>query len=588
MKLAVGLSCLLAACSFSPPGDLESTVTLTDDSTVDFAAHDQLVDGVVTPWGTIEPDAFVLAGLHARAFDGELVDDDDSYDDVVQKATSPHGESYRQAFADWGNELRPTGLGLTSSDQFTVFYDGEIELPLGIQELELEVDDRAIVQLATDGKTFGERLFAHNSTASIPLDIRRGGWFPIRIAYSQGGGAAKLLLTTVQGVIRTPVDASSLRVRVTDHPGLVAFGFDSQSLLDARGETAVPTIDPSFGFAAPPYDLDLGFDNFSLRHAGQLRIDTQGMYTFRAEADGDDQYRMWIDGELVVNAWNGAPATPSATLDLAPGWHDFVVDYADNIGEAKLRVLMSGPGLAEATIDPAHLRPAVASGLVAQFAHGGDTTIDDDAVTLQDLTMDGPELAVLEGVDYGFGIKNHRLTDLTAELIDCSATKPLAISSSNVFVPTYFYFSGDTSCAGMPLDPVTPWRFRFTDSMPGNDNLPGPAYFDPILVASYHGGTRMPFARGVSFVSTPRATPGALRFTAIRVTGATDGGRIEIGIRSAADLDQLASAPWQVVENGSAPQLPANEFVQYQLALSSDGWQYPVVDRVELEYVTAQ
>jgi len=589
MKLAVGLGCVLAACSFSPlgVGPPETTVTVTDDSAADFAAHDQLVGGVVTPWGSIEPDAFVPGGLHARAFAGEHVADADSYEDVALKVTSLLGESYRQLPADWANDLRPSGLGLTSSDLFTVLYDGEVELPLGIQQLELAADDRAIVQIASDGTTFGERLFAHNEAATIQLDVRTAGWFPIRIAYSQGTGSAKLQLTIVQGANRTPVDASSLRVRVTDRPGLVAFGFASQILLDAHGETAVPTIDQTFSVVSPPYDLGLGLD-FSLRHAGQLRIDTAGEYTFRAEVGSDDQYRASIDGELAVYDWSNSPQIPTATRTLAAGWHDFIVDYADHAGDAQVRVLMSGPGLPEAVIDPAHLRPAVASGLVAQFAHAGDTPLADNTITATDLTLDGPALGVVDSVDYGFGIKNHPFTDLTTELIACGTSKQLPVAATDPSTPTRFYFYGDVTCAGTPLIPPAPWKLQFTDSMVGNGNFFGPALFDPFVVASYHGGTRMPFARSVSFVSTPRPTPGALRLAAIRVTGPTDGGRLEIAIRSAADADQLASAPWEVVDNGRAPNQPASELVQYQLTFAGDGWQYPVIDRVELDYVSLE
>ncbi len=592
--MTVIAGCALAACSFSLPteGPGEVVVTLRDDSEADFASHDQLDGAVVTPWGSVEPDAFVIGGLHARAFDGDHITDADDYDAVVAKATSSgpqgRGASYRQVPADWGDDLRPKGLGLTSSDQLTVLYAGEIELPVGIQQLEVTADDRAIVQVALDGTTFGERLFAHNNASTIQLDVRRGGWVPIRIAYSQEGGPSKLLLTIVQGSNRTAVTETQLRARVTDQPGLVTFGFDGSGLIIPRGETAVPTIDHDFAARAPEFDLDLGFDNFSLRHTGQLRIDTPGSYTFRvAEAAATDLYRVRIDGELVLDAWSGAPLEPTASRELAPGWHDLVVDYADPAGPAAFQLRMAGPGIEEAPIAPARLRPAVASGLVAQFVQFADLPLADDAVTAIELTLRGPETGVLEAVDYGFGIKNHRFSDLAVELVDCTGVpQSIPINTGNVLVPSYFYGSSDEPCAGEPL--TLPWQLRFTDSAPGNNGLQGPAFWNPALVASYHGGSRKPFAAAVSFVSQPRATPGALRHDAIRVTGATDGARLEIAVRSAPDAATLATTPWEVVENGAAPKLPASALVQYQLAISGDGWQYPVIDQVELDYVVAE
>lgn len=586
MRLVAGW-CALAACTFTPPGAGDSgVVTIVDDTEADFASHALLDGGVVTPWGTIEPEAFVIDGLHARAFATNLVADADTYDDVVAKATMFLGASYRQAPTDWGSSLRPKGLGLTSPDQYTVFYDGEIELPAGIQKLELDADDRAIVQVALDDVTFGERLFAHNAITSIQLDVRSTGWYPIRVAYAQAGGNARFLLTIIQGQNRTPVVASQLRARVTDQPGLIAFAFNDQTLVVPQGETAVPTIDQAFGALPPPYDLDVSFDRFTLRHIGQLRVDAQGTYTFRANVgpDVDDGYRVWIDGALVISYWTGNTLTPMGNVDLAPGWHDLVVDYSDSLGNAQVTLLMSGPGIADAAIDPAHLRPAVASGLVAAFVLLADTAIPDNAFTDQPLAFSGPELGVIDTVDYGFGIKNHQFTDLAVELDDCSGAKQVPISTTNVLVPSYFFFSGDASCAGTPLVPATPWRYRFTDSTVGNGGLFGPAYWNPLLVASYHGGPRVPFAKSVTYVSAPKPTPGATALGAIRVTAADHGAHVEISVRSAADEDTLAVTPWEVVENGAAPHMAAGALVQYQLAIAGDGWQYPAIDRVELDY----
>ncbi|MBA3819947.1 MAG: hypothetical protein H0X17_13715, partial [Deltaproteobacteria bacterium] len=75
--------CMLCACSFSvTPGEgMETRRTIVVDSAADLASG-VLTGGVVSTRGVIEPDAFVLGGLHARAFSGELVGDDDSYEQV--------------------------------------------------------------------------------------------------------------------------------------------------------------------------------------------------------------------------------------------------------------------------------------------------------------------------------------------------------------------------------------------------------------------------------------------------------------------------------------------------------------------------
>ncbi|HEU0030439.1 MAG TPA: PA14 domain-containing protein [Kofleriaceae bacterium] len=588
MRLCCALVVASSACTFSPREISQTPTTLTDDSEQDFANHAVLADGVVTPWGTIEPAAFVPGGLRVRAYAGDQVADSDDFDAVVAKATTLLGSSYRQSPDDWTTS-RPRGIGLSSSDNFTLIFEGEILLPLGQQRLEIDADDRAVAQVALDGKTFGERLFAHVGADSIYLDVRRTDWYPIRIAFGEDGGDAHLRLTLVQGTIRTPLGADSMRARITNDPGLVAFGFDGQALTAARGETVVPTVDAAFGGAAPAYDLDLGFDRFSLRHAGQLRVDTAGTYTFRAEigGDNDDGFRIWIDGVLQASQWSGVSAPPSATVELEAGWHDFVVDYSDNVGNATIQLLMAGPGIPEAPIDPTRLRPAVARGLVAPFAQLAANPIADNATTELTLQPFGPSDGVIESVDYGFGIANHRFSDLAVEIADCGAApRPLAISTNNPLIPSYFYFANDTSCAGTPLAPDTPWKYEVIDSAPGNDGLIGPALFDPILVASYHGGEREPFARAVSYVSQPRELPDAFAFGAVRVTTRGTGGRVEIAIRTGDDENELANAVWTIVESGQVPVMQPKQLVQYQLTASSDGWQYPIIDKVEIEYQT--
>jgi hypothetical protein len=573
----------IAACSYTAPlpGELERGV-LVDDTPDDFVTG-ELIDGVVTPWGTLEPAAFVIGGLHARAFAGNQVAADDTFEAVAAKLGAAIGAGYRQLLVDHGAAGRPRGLGLARSTDYTVLYEGEILLSIGIQELEVVADDRAVVELALNGVVFGQRVASSGSTAKMPLDVRQPGWFPIRIAYGQGGGAARVVLTTVQNQNRTPVGPDRLRARVTDHAGVVAFGFDSPVLVLPRGETALPSIDAAYGLAAPPIDLDLGIDRFSIRYAGQLRIDDPGSYTFRAElaAGSDDSYRLWIDDQLVATSWPGSDPIASGTLDLAAGWHDLVFDHADGIGNAEVRLRMN-----DAPIEPERLRPAVARGLVASHVVFAETPIPDDDQVSHPLTIVAPSAAVIDSVDYGFGLHNHRTTDLTVELTDCMDPSPLPASTATPLVPSYHYFSNDARCAGAEVAPSPPWRLTFIDDQPGNGGLLGPVFWNPVLVASYHGGERTPFARSFVYVSEPKPVPGVVAIAAARVVAESAGARVELAVRAAPDAETLVTRPWTVVVDKVA--LPTgSELVQYQLVVSGDGWQYAKIDRVELEYLAA-
>src|SRR5512138_2960917 len=97
----VAVACLLLplACRFDPrvaddtPGDDDGgphTITIVDDTTADFA-RGIATDGVVTPWDTVEPAAFVVGGLHARGFDATPFTDTDSFDQALAKVGAPRG-----------------------------------------------------------------------------------------------------------------------------------------------------------------------------------------------------------------------------------------------------------------------------------------------------------------------------------------------------------------------------------------------------------------------------------------------------------------------------------------------------------------
>src|SRR5262249_35775190 len=148
----------LTACSFRPgsptgggddvnPGEMVAMIGEPDFSGT-------LVDGLLAPGrNVLEPDAFAFGGLHAISYSGDQLNDASTYANTINNLGAVVGFGYRQVPTDWMGD-RPHGLGLASSDTFTVSYDGEIQLSAGQHMLSVDADDRAIVQVATDGVTF--------------------------------------------------------------------------------------------------------------------------------------------------------------------------------------------------------------------------------------------------------------------------------------------------------------------------------------------------------------------------------------------------------------------------------------------------
>lgn len=599
--LACGLA--IGACGFSVGGTVDGDgglapgeVILVDDTAADFAANVGLTDAVIAPRGVIEPAAFVLGGLHARAYAGNLLGDADTWDTALAEAAGAtfHGEGYRQVPADWAATVpnRPRGLGIPGTDNWTVHYDGEILLPAGMVALELAADDRAIAYVALDGTTFGPRLFSKGTAQQQMLDVPAAGWYPIRIAMSQGGGSADLALTLRPAFASAiVVDGNRLRARVTNTPGLLVFAFGDRALSVPLGESAATTAAGSFGTAAPALDLDVPADLFSMRYAGQLRIDTAGTYTFAVDvgADTSDGFRLWIDGALVANHWASLTDALTASVTLTEGWHDLLLDHAENTGGASVELRMVGPGVPDGPIPTAMLRPAVAFGLTASYVGATPTALVDASVngpstTTVQAPLVGPPGAVMDAVDIGLGIANQRMSDLTADVLDCHGSTPLPLPAQ----PGYVYLAARTDCAGTAVMPPPTWGYRVIDSVVGNDLAYAalvPGLYFPLVVATYHGGDRLPYAPAMTFVSSPRRITGASTWGKVGLTAELGGATLTLEIRTAADEAALETAEWIAVPDQQIPRGRPSELLQYRLSVAGTGWERATIDRVEIRYV---
>ena len=73
-------------------------------------------------------------------------------------------------------------------------------------------------------------------------------------------------------------------------------------------------------------------DGFSARWTGRARIEA-GTYTFIARAD--DGIRVWLDGDLIIDAWRDQPPTEyRVTRNVSAGEHEVRVEYYENGWEA--------------------------------------------------------------------------------------------------------------------------------------------------------------------------------------------------------------------------------------------------------------
>jgi hypothetical protein len=104
------------------------------------------------------------------------------------------------------------------------------------------------------------------------------------------------------------------------------------SVVLARDDKA---IDFDWGVGSP--DPAVNADNFSVRWTRTLGF-TAGTYRFLASTD--DGVRIWVNGTLVVNAWEDRkqPNTSTGEITLSAGQHTITVEYYEHGGDASAHV----------------------------------------------------------------------------------------------------------------------------------------------------------------------------------------------------------------------------------------------------------
>jgi hypothetical protein len=132
----------------------------------------------------------------------------------------------------------------------------------------------------------------------------------------------------------TPVQAQDVGPRHTD-PAWQAQYWNNATLSGPAALTRTDTtINFDWGFGSPGQGIPV--DNFSARWTRYIDV-TPGNYRFTATSD--DGIRVWVDGQLLIDAWKVQPPTTYAeTIYLGPGHHLVVVEYFEQYEGAVAKV----------------------------------------------------------------------------------------------------------------------------------------------------------------------------------------------------------------------------------------------------------
>jgi hypothetical protein len=138
--------------------------------------------------------------------------------------------------------------------------------------------------------------------------------------------------------------------------GLTGTYFDGEELTGKSVTRVDPKIDFDWGKGSP--DPAVGPDKFSARWTGRVAAEHTEPCTFYVIAD--DGARLWIDGQLVIDAWKNASGEKreSPPLDLVAGrTYDLKLEYHESQEKARIQLLWSSPSTPRDVVPHAQLDP---------------------------------------------------------------------------------------------------------------------------------------------------------------------------------------------------------------------------------------
>lgn len=561
-----------------------------DDTLEDFTAAGSVLDeAVIEPWGAVGPAAHLTGALAARAADEQLFVELTGAEWPILEASAADGYATTILHGrDYGFD-GPRGLSLTSFDTYTYWMWGEVWLDAGDHTWSLTADDLGFLDLAPPGGSTYQRVVTGDldTTGIGAYNATEAGWHGLRLALTEGIADSELALRLQAPGEPAPaaIAPERLRTRVDGLPGLSWIGFEDSRLLGA-----VPELGP-FLWRADAIDYspsngditDLGFtdpDRFSMRWAGQVRIDVAGTYAFRLESD--DGQRLWLDGTLLLDAWDDVPHDQTtAPIELDVGWHELVLDLTDNTGsqDVRLRATTSpDPGLVnEIPLD--RLRPAPPRHERVIGAVRSGAAIPDQGEVSLDVRISAPDNATSIAVELGVTI-THAFWEEVGIVVaapdgtEYPALAVGAIDASGTRTERFTIAVPAEAARGL-------WAVKVEDAVALDTGT-----VDGVELTVRYAGGEPPIATTAIYDSRVEDLGDVVGFDSVTVTGRFPAGSsAQVRMRTCDAPDGCAAEEWSpAVASGERPAVIGRRHAQYRIELVSDGDVVPYLDAIEIGY----
>jgi subtilisin-like proprotein convertase family protein len=574
------------------PDAMPGEQTWKDDSVADFSMG-TVSGAVVEAPGSIASAAYYTGGLLWRASNTQTFDSGVNTTWATVSAFTQTGKIAvtRSTSLAFGADTPPS-VGLTDPDTFAMWFEGEMFLDAGTYTFEILVDDHGFVELAPSPTAAFQRVASCDwPTAGTGTFVANAaGWYPIRFAASEGAGESLIQLRAQGPGIATlqPIPRHRLRATVSGLTGLVLSGFDDSHLL-GDVEHTIDQVTPANTDWNTGNPGDLGMtasDDFSVRWAGQFRIDVAGAFTFRYVTD--DGQRLWIDGTRVLDAWDDTTHDlTTGPITLAAGWHDVVLDQSERAGGAMaVLTIASGPELANQSFPLDRLRPV--EGRAERYETGVDRT--DRAIpatgTAPDSTvaLTAPTGATVTGVDVSYSFTHSYWGDLVITLIAPNGSSTvlrnrIGASTSGTELQRLY----TTGVNGAPV--AGTWILRVNDAASGDAGT-----LLDFQVTPHYAGGEAPIATTAAYESVVKDLGDVVAITRVAwVEKLSAGSDIAVRMRTCATQAACASEAWSAPitdASGGMPAVQARRFAQYRVEITTNGQQGAQVDELTVSYTT--
>jgi hypothetical protein len=580
-----GLECDLVTRTCEDPAAL---LTWRVDTAADFATPTAVFeDAAVEAAGAIGPTPYYVEGVRISGIEGAVIPPliDVNWDSVASMPIAGRG-FFRSLDVSFGSDP-PPGVGLAElADDVTVLVEGEIYFDAGDYEIELECNDEGFVEFAAPRSTAFQLVATSADNPNVAtLTAPVAGWYPFRGAFEDAGGSMWFeLLADDAGGNPTTIPRSRIRARVDDLGGFSLDGFDEPLLVNPMTSTLVDEpLDLAFGDVAPEQAPEIGNAEFSLRFAGQVLVDADGMYTLVLDTQGG--HRWWIDGVEVADVLTTAPQRSEVTVMLDRGWHDMVIDTGKQ-GNSDAHISLaveSGPSLAGAPFPVDHVRPAIGRAVRWAEAHlNSGVAIPDAGNVSKSLSVSLPPDAASAFVDFDWRVDHMDLPSLSVTLTP-PGSPPVILAAAGSMTGTMTYRNDHHVEPGVA---GSPWVLTATDTELA-DTIAGTFAFARMSMT--YGGGLEPFPLAYRYESEVRDLGSVtgireLRWSARQVVGA---GRVAVRIRTCDTPDACAAEPWTDAPSGQIPAVAARRYAQFEVSAITDGNVPTAFELFELDYRVA-